>query len=118
MTEYRCPDCGWSAIIDGVPKPKISCEDCDNDDCRNDPEEECYQFEYECLECGSLNTERKLPDGRWWKADRADPIFIVREVTTKERIWGPDDTYVVIPEIQVLGAMKGRKFKVTIEEVE
>ena len=43
MTDYFCPDCGWVLTTNA--------------------------YRIRCGRCGSLNLERKLPDGRYIKAD-------------------------------------------------
>jgi len=57
IVDYKCPDCGWTT-------------DSETGGFAKEPDDD---FMYRCGGCGSLNTERQLPDGRWWKADRADP---------------------------------------------
>lgn len=45
----------------------------------------------------------------------------IRETTVQEKHWGPDDDYLVVPEIQVMasdGFWKGQKVRVTIEPLE
>lgn len=42
------------------------------------------------------------------------------EKTVSERVWGPNDTYLVVPETQVMkvdGFNKGDRVKVTIEKI-
>jgi len=45
-TKYECPDCGWTKETEAQP--------------------------VRCGNCGSLNLERQMQDGRWIKADAAD----------------------------------------------
>jgi len=46
---------------------------------------------------------------------------IITEKSVSERVWGPGDTYLVVPEIQVMkigGFDRGDKVKVTIENIQ
>lgn len=55
-TKYRCPDCGWETI-EPEGRPLVKGRD----------------YCYRCRNCGSLNTERRLTNGMWWKADMMYP---------------------------------------------
>lgn len=56
IIHYKCPDCGWKT---STKARRIRCST-----------------------CGSLNLERQIGDGSWWKADRPTPK-ICRDCQTK-----------------------------------
>ena len=53
FTKYRCPDCGWEYTSIGVIAKGEGV------------------YPYRCRKCGSLNTERQLPNMEYLKADMA-----------------------------------------------
>lgn len=68
-TKYKCPDCGWTKVEGSkysLHSSRIA-----------------RRRRIRCGGCGSLNLERQLPDGTWWKADRADDRKICRDCGTK-----------------------------------
>ncbi len=63
-TNYKCPDCGWTITT--------------------------RASRLRCSGCGSLNLERQLPDGRWWKADAIGPDSYV-DISAEQRRKLPSD---------------------------
>ena len=73
--------------------------------------EKFYHLEYDKLPINiRLQMERQPKRG-----------VVITERNVGERVWAPGDTYLVVPEIQVMtigGFNKGDKVKVTIENIQ